>query len=494
MKIFLGPWAATVTITLAAMSIAGAGDSLQRIQQQGVLKWGADAEGGAPYVFPDPRQPDRLIGFEVELADALARKLGVRAEMVQNQWDGLVPALQRGSFDIILNGLEITDEHRRQIALSRPYYAYAQQIVTRKETTGLARLDDLKGRIVGTLSASAAQRLLENLGGVDVRSYPGQVEPFRDLQNGRLDAVLLDLPIVIYYLAQEPGLKRAGEPFAVGYYGVGIRLEDTTLLAAMNRALTELHADGSLERIYRKYGLWDGNQAALAAYHDEPALARSLVSTLREWRTYLPLLLKGALVTVEISCFSMATAIVLGLILAFLRLYGAGPLRMGATAYIELMRGTPLLIQLYLIYYGLPNIGLKLDAFTAAVLGLGLNYAAYEAENYRAGIQAIPRGQMEAALSLGMTRRLALRRIVLPQAVRLVIPPVTNDFIALFKDSSLVSVITMVELTKVYGMLANTTYDYLGLGLMTAALYFGLSYPASLLAGHLERRLHYDHR
>jgi polar amino acid transport system substrate-binding protein len=123
-----------------------------------------------------------------------------------------------------------------------------------------------------------------------------------------------------------------------------------------------------------------------------------------------------------------------------------------------------------------------------------MNYAAYEAENYRAGIQGVPRGQMEAAMALGMTRLLALRRIVIPQAVRIVIPPVTNDFIALFKDSSLVSVITMVELTKVYGMLANTTYDYLGLGLMTAALYFSLGYPASLFANHLERRLHRDHR
>jgi polar amino acid transport system substrate-binding protein len=159
------------------------------------------------------------------------------------------------------------------------------------------------------------------------------------------------------------------------------------------------------------------------------------------------------------------------------------------------IRGTPLIIQLYLIFYGLPElVGLKLNPFVAAVLGLGLNYAAYEAENYRAGIQGIPRGQMEAALALGMPRWLALRSVIIPQAVKLVIPPVTNDFIALFKDSSLVSVITMVELTKEYGMIATETYDYLGIGLMTAALYFALSYPASLFANYLERKLRYDHR
>src|SRR5512136_25691 len=183
MKNWFGRRTATMVAGLVVLSAAQAKDALERIQEQGVLKWGADAEGGAPYVFPDPQKPERLIGFEVDLADALARKLGVRAEMVQNQWDGLVPALQRGNFDIALNGLELTDEHRQQIAMSRPYYAFAQQIVTRKDTTGLTRLEHLKGKVVGTLSATAAQRLLDTLGGVEVRTYPGQVEPFRDLNN-----------------------------------------------------------------------------------------------------------------------------------------------------------------------------------------------------------------------------------------------------------------------------------------------------------------------
>jgi polar amino acid transport system permease protein/polar amino acid transport system substrate-binding protein len=486
--------ALTVTVLLAALTVTSAADTLQRIQKQGVLKWGADAEGGAPYVFPDPEHPEHLIGFEADLADALAKKIGVRAEMVQNQWDGLVPALQRGDFDIILNGLEITDEHRSQVGMSHPYYAYTQQIVTRRATTNLTRLENLKGKVVGTLSGSVAQRLLEQLGGTDVRLYPGQVEPFRELNNGRIDAVVLDRPIVLFCLQKEPGLNSSGEPFAIGYYGIGVKQEDKTLLAAMNQALTELQADGSLEKIYTRYGLWDTNQTRLATYHEESVVAQKRISTLREWRRYVPRLLRGALITVELSVISMAMAMFLGLILALTRLYAIAPLRWLATWYVEIFRGTPLLIQLYLIYYGLSDFGIHLNAFVAAVLGMGLNYAAYEAENYRAGIQAIPRGQMEAALALGMPRWLALRSIVIPQALRLVIPPVTNDFIALFKDSSLVSVIAMVELTKEYGIIATETYDYIGVGLMTAALYFGLSYPASLFANYLERKLRYDHR
>jgi polar amino acid transport system substrate-binding protein len=183
----------------------------------------------------------------------------------------------------------------------------------------------------------------------------------------------------------------------------------------------------------------------------------------------------------------MAIAISVGLLLATLRVFGPPLIMWPVVAFIEVIRGTPLLIQLFIIFYGLPSIGIKLSPFVAAVLGLGLNYAAYEAENYRAGIQSIPRGQMDAALALGLTRVQTIRKVVLPQAVR----PVTNDFIALLKDSSLVSVITMVELTKVYGQLASTYYDYIGIGLLTAAIYFVLGLPIARLSQALEARLAY---
>ena len=152
------------------------------------------------------------------------------------------------------------------------------------------------------------------------------------------------------------------------------------------------------------------------------------------------------------------------------------------------MRGTPLLIQLYLLYYGLPNLGIQLNAFVAAVLGVGLNYAAYEAEIYRAGILSVPAGQGEAARSLGMTHSQSIRFIIVPQAIRTIFPPSTNDFIALFKDTSLVSIITVSELTRAYSQAATTTYRFLELGLMTAALYFLMSFPLSVISSRMEKR------
>jgi len=205
--------------------------------------------------------------------------------------------------------------------------------------------------------------------------------------------------------------------------------------------------------------------------------------------SFLPTLLKGAGITVGISVVSMAIAVTLGLLLTLLRLYGPRWTAALATAYIEFYRGTPLLIQLYILYYGLPNVGITLSPPAAAFIGLGMCYAAYEAELYRAGIGAVQKGQSEAALSLGMSRNQALRWVVLPQAMRIATPGITNDFIALFKDSSLVSVIAMVELTKTYNILAATTLRFFELGLVVAVLYFAMSYPLSLVARRLEEKL-----
>ncbi|HLV67037.1 MAG TPA: amino acid ABC transporter permease, partial [Polyangiaceae bacterium] len=162
-----------------------------------------------------------------------------------------------------------------------------------------------------------------------------------------------------------------------------------------------------------------------------------------------------------------------------------------ATAYIEIFRGTPVLLQLYVLYFGLAPI-IKLGPFEAAILGLGLNYAAYEAEVQRGALLAVPRGQSEAARSLGLGRFQALRHVLLPQALRNALPALTNDFVALLKDSSLVSVITVVELTKRMTIAAVDLRDWVLPGLLCAALYFAMSFPLSRLALRLERSLAHD--
>jgi polar amino acid transport system substrate-binding protein len=288
-------------------------------------------------------------------------------------------------------------------------------------------------------------------------------------------------------------------------FGIGVSKAHGQLLENINSALDSLRKDGTLKKIYTDWGIYNaataqafGDQAPISSdapryreFLESTRTQRSLGERLSQYWKYMPLLLRAALVTVEISAAAMAIAIAMGLFMAVLRVFGPRPISWLVIAFIEVIRGTPLLIQLFIIFYGLPAIGIRFSPLWAAVIGLGINYAAYEAENYRAGIQSIPQGQMDAALALGLSRIQTIRKIVLPQAVRLVIPPVTNDFIALLKDSSLVSVITMVELTKMYGQLAATNYDYIGIGLLTAGIYFVLGLPIARLSRALEGRLAY---
>ncbi|HYK90771.1 MAG TPA: ABC transporter substrate-binding protein/permease [Acidobacteriota bacterium] len=465
------------------------------------LLWGADAEGGAPYEFQDPRNPSRVIGFEVEIIDAIGRILDRPTRFVQNQWDGLVPGLERGNYDLIVSGLEITPDRARVINFSRPYYVTYEQLAVRADDSRISSLEDCRGRKVGTLKGSLAQRMLEARADQTVLSYDGQINAYEDLSNGRLDAVLMDYIIALYNVGPIPGLKMAGTPIGQLEYGIGVRKEDAALLEQINSALAQMISSGELRRILENWKLWtpmcaeffgdsprvSGRADAYQSYMESRMQGGTAWEKIKAYLRYLPLLGRGAIVTLELSLIAMALAVVFGLNLALARLYAPRLLRAATTVYIESIRGTPLLIQLFLIFYGLPHIGIRLSPMLAAIIGLGLNYSAYEAENYRAGLQSIPKTQMEAALALGMTRIQALRFVIVPQAMRLVIPPVTNDFIALLKDSSLVSVITMVELTKAYSQLASIHYDYLGIGLLAAGMYFLIGLPFVRLARLAER-------
>ena len=477
--------------------------ALERIQSSGVLRWGGDQQGGEPYVFEDPTHPGRLVGFEVELADAIAKQLGetraggVKAEFVQNDWPNLIPSLERGTFDIAMNGIEVTPALSSRVSFSRPYCVFAERLVgrvgdtrfpTQRPTIPSDVLKSLAHLRVGTLAGTQAWNLLL-AAGANAIPYEGVEEPFIDLDNERTDAVLLDDIIVDRYVPNHPRLTVLGD-VALGTYAIAIRPGDGELLHAINAALARLSASGALRDIWQRWHLDPARQeSALAqlAVATTPTTPASATTPGRLRLQHLWLFLDAAAVTLAISVAAMMLAMALGLVLALARVYTRRA-RWIATVYVELFRGTPVLLQLYVLYYGLAPF-IRLNAWGAAVLGLGLNYAAYESEIYRAGIAAVPVGQTEAALSLGISRALTIRRIVLPQALRVALPGIANDFIALLKDSSLVSVITVVELTKRMAITAVDVRGWLAPGLACAALYLGLSYPLSRFGRYLEARL-----
>ncbi|TNE33404.1 transporter substrate-binding domain-containing protein [bacterium] len=471
-------------------------------QDTTLLRWAADAESGAPYVFQDPRIPTKLIGFEVDIINAISKEMGVENKHFQNQWDGLVPGLKRNDYDIAINGIEITEDRKKEVAFSIPYYITFQQIVVRADSKDIEDLNGLENKKVGTLKASLAERILNEHGKIKVKTYDSEVNSYEDLKNGRLDAVLIDEPVAKYYAGWNPALKLTGEPIGEVVYGIAMRKQDTVLQKRINTALTKLITTGKLREILERWDMWN---YMVALYLDDKSVSKikpdkydafiksqktdlSFDDYVDRYIGYLPILGHAAITTIVLSVISMILAIVLGLVLALTRVYSPRPFSFLATTYIEVIRGTPLLIQLFFIYYALPSLGINMDPFSAAVLGLGLNYAAYEAENYRAGLYSVPKGQMEAAVSLGMSRRQSLRHIIIPQAIRLVIPPVTNDFISLLKDTSLVSVIAMAELTKRYLELSATYYDYIGTGIIVAVIYLIIGLPFVKLSKYLEKK------
>ncbi|HEV8382949.1 MAG TPA: ABC transporter permease subunit [Gemmatimonadales bacterium] len=466
------------------------------------LVWGGDAEGGAPFVEADPADPSRVRGFDVEVADRIARGLGGgrSARFQQVQWSDIDQSVERGDFAIGLSGVEDTPARRARHAVTLPYFEFREVLAVRPaDASGIHSLADLRGRRVATLGATIAYELLlgaRDSTGVIPISYDDDVHPYGDLVTGRVDAVLLD-----HIIAQRALRRRGGtgfvildQPVAVGHYVGVLAHTDTALRDSVDAVLREAMRDGSLEQIFRRWGVWDVTQGALfervlraGTAAAPPGAGAGAPTEGTAAFAYLPSLARAAAVTLLVSVLSMALAVVVGLALASGRVYGARWLRIITTLYIEIIRGTPLLLQLFVIYYGLAGF-VKLPAFLAAILALGLNYAAYEAEIYRGALEAVPRPQLEAGRTLGFSEFQILRLIRGPQALRYALAPMTNDFVALLKDSALVSVITVVELTKQTAIYATNVGSWVVPGVLCAIVYLAMSLPLSRLARRLERR------
>jgi His/Glu/Gln/Arg/opine family amino acid ABC transporter permease subunit len=332
------------------------------------------------------------------------------------------------------------------------------------------------------------------------------VHPYSDLVLGRIDAVLLDDVLAEKAMRRERGLVTQPATVAVGHYVGVLDQKDGALRDRIDGFLAGAMRDGTLEGIFRRWGVWNDDQPKLyarvlasraplaegaaspaPAAPPGPASARDRPDAAAAVLRYLPALFRAALITIVLSCLAMALAVAVGVCVASGRVYGGPLLRAGLTAYVELTRGTPVLLQLFVLYYGLAEF-VRLPAFVAALLGLGLNYAAYESEIYRGALEAVPRGQLEAARVLGLSERQVFTLVRGPQALRLALAPMTNDFVALLKDSSLVSVLTVVELTKQTQIFAANLGSWVLPGALCAALYLAMSLPLARAARRMEAK------
>jgi polar amino acid transport system substrate-binding protein len=415
-----------------------------------------DETGGAPYVYDNRKK-----GFELELANYLAKELGRASAPVSGEWKDLPELLTRGDVDIVLNGYEYSKQFREQASI--PYYVYrlALTVPTDSPITSWADLRKPKpngdAHKLVVLTGSAAQRYVEAEFKDEIKNGVVKVDSSDDVSSAYdlvarkqgFDATVQDSPAALYYvkMKNEARLRTLGEQRAENFYIILTRPDDKQLRADIDKALRKGIQDGTLEEFSRRNGVWTEDQERLHYWSTQPwppdadRFERSedqkkAESPPLDWGEIFRLLGLAASRTILLAIASFPLAVMVGLLIAVARLYGPGWLRIPGTIYVEVIRGTPLLLQLFVIFYLIPRLlpELTLAPIYAGIVGLAINYSAYEAENFRAGLQAIAKGQMEAALALGMTPLTAIRTIIVPQAVRVVIPPLTNDFIALFKD------------------------------------------------------------
>lgn len=443
-----------------------------------------------PFTYRDPAT-DELTGFDIEVMEAVGEEAGWDVRFVEAPFDSLFPALDSGRIDVIANQVTINPDREARYLFSTPYTYSRGVIVTQADTDDITTLEDLKGRTTAQTTSSnwaeVARRAGANI--EYVQDFGPGVEL---LVQGRVDAIVNDNIAVLDYIASSgtDEVKIAGEAGDETLeQALTFRQSDPELQQEANDALAALAEDGTLADISEDYfgadvTVEEGSGDVTVEGSDT---ARSTPQVLQDaaW----PLLrgmLKGT-IPLTIICFACGLAI--GLAAALARLSSIRALDWAARVYISVIRGTPLLVQLFIVFFGLPEVGIKLDPYVAASIAFSLNVGGYAAEIIRASILSVPRGQFEAATVIGMDYWQSMRRIVLPQASRIAVPPLSNTLLSLVKDTSLASLVLVPELFREAVVAASLSTETLALYTMAALYYWVLCYLVSRAQGPIERRL-----
>lgn len=449
-----------------------------------------------------------LQGFDIDLMNAIGAVMGVTIEFEGLPFDGIIPALQSNTIDAAISGITITAERAQSVAFSSPYFKAGLAIAVRENNTDIDSFEDLENRKIavqiGTTGAMEAQKIPN----ANIIEFDSAVLTLQELVNGKVDAVVNDGPVTLYAIKEAglKGVKVVGELVTEEFYGIAFP-QNSPNQQLVNNGLFRILENGQYKSIYQKWFAGDPPQLPLIA----PAMIGSVtpttgtvevpdqpVSTTGQQSVFMQLITKlpqGALLTIILTSFSVFFGLIGGSLIAFGLISPSKILRILCRFYVEFFRGTPMLVQLFIIYFGLPalfqGIGLQwsLDRFPAAIAALSLNVAAYLAEIIRGGIQSIDPGQWEACQSLGMNPIQTMQEVIFPQAFRRILPPLGNEFITLIKDTSLTAVIGFVELFRQGQLIVASTYQAFEVYIMVALFYLLLTSVTSFIFKYLEKRM-----
>ncbi|MFM9280174.1 ABC transporter substrate-binding protein/permease [Paenibacillus jiagnxiensis] len=434
-----------------------------------------------PYEFHNTIDgQDTIVGFDIEIAKEIANDLNKELVIEDMGFDALLPALQSGRVDMVISGMTPTEERRRSIDFSDNYYQSKQVVVVRAADKGkFPTMDSLRGASIGVQKGSIQEEIGQGIPDAKLTSLDKISDIILQLRTNRIDAAIMEDTVAAGYLSDELVLAGAVPDTTPVQAAIGIQKGNTELLQSVNETLTRLKNNGDIERM-----VTEASQLS-AGTKDEKAL--NIWNVFWEYRHYYA---TGVGYTLLLSALGVLFGFIIGLFICLIRMSGVGIIQWLGTAYVELLRGTPMLVQLMIIHYGLAlTFGINFTPLQSGIITLSINSSAYLAEIFRAGIQGVDRGQMEAARSLGMNRSKAMRHIILPQAFKAVLPAIGNEFITIIKESSIISVIGMVDIMYQASVVKNITYQGLSPFLIAAAIYFVMTFVLSKLLGRWERKL-----
>ncbi len=441
-------------------------------------------------------QGNQLQGFSIDLMNAIANAAGFKPNFQSIPFDGIIPALQAKTIDAAISSITITEERAKAVSFSRPYFKSGLAIAIRDDNQDITGFESLKNKKIAVQLGTTGFLKAKTIPGVQIRSFDSTPLALQELINRNVDAVISDAPVTLYAMntGNLQGIKLVQPLLTEEFYGIATT-KNSPNLALINQGLTKVLENGTYTQIYEKWFKAKPPQLPekLPFQQEANQVGRPLIFTsIGVILQSLPTLLRGALVTLQLTVLSMILGLTGGSLLGIARLSKVKLISWVARVYIDFFRGTPLLVQIFMVYFGIPALAQELgftfsiERFVAAVLALSLNSAAYLAEIIRAGIQSIEVGQSEAAQALGLSSTQTMRYVIFPQALRRMLPPLGNEFIAMLKDTSLVTIIGFQELFRNGQLIVAENYRAFEIYGTVAVIYLCLTLLSSQAFSRLE--------
>ena len=442
----------------------------------------------APFVFQN--SSNQYTGIDMDLIKAIAEDQGFEIEITNPGFDAAINAVQSGQADGMIAGMSVTDARKETFDFSDSYYT-ANTILGVKESSTISSYEDLKGKIVGVKNGTASQTFLtENQSkyGYKIKTFADGSSMYDSLNTGSIDAVMDDEPVLKYSISQGQKLKTPIEGTPIGETAFAVKKgSNPELIEMFNNGLANLKASGEFQKILDKYLATDSTSESSTV--DETTILGLLKNNYKQ-------LLSGLGITLSLALISFAIAIVIGIIFGMFSVSPYKSLRLISEIFVDVIRGIPLMILAAFIFWGVPNFIESLTGqqspindFVAGTIALSLNSAAYIAEIVRGGIKAVPIGQMEASRSLGISYSKTMRKIVLPQATKLMLPNFVNQFVIALKDTTIVSAIGLVELFQTGKIIIARNYQSFKMYAILAVFYLVIITLLTRLAKRLEKRI-----